>query len=217
MVAFSDTPRLTLPIARMGAVGAALLAVLACVFVPTWRLEALVMRSGLPTQLAAAAPPLGWTARGALALASGVSTAIMAWVTLHLWVGRRQLRIRLPVLARRAKVGPAVRRADAHPDAPPRAPILAQSEFGPTLTETQAEFDADQERSLPTDLATPLAAYASEATAPPRRAAPLAPGERIETFALSHEVPPEHAHSIESLLARLEQGARARGIVKRLD
>ncbi len=208
MVAFSDTPRLTLPIAPAGAGVAALIAMLGCVALPAWRLESLVVASGLPALLAAAEPPIGWTARGALALAGGVAAALFVWAALHLWVGRRQVRVRLPVLVRRAKTGPTVRRADAHPDAPPRAPILAQHEFGPLV-------DPDAERPLPADLATPLVAYATEAPAPaPPRPAPLAPGERIETFALSHDVPPEHAHSIESLLARLEQGARARGLAR---
>ncbi len=217
MVALSDTPRLTLPIALAGAALAALLAMAFCLALPVWRLEWLVVHSGLPTLLHAAAPPLGRTARLAFALAGGVGAGVIAWAALHLRVGGRKLRLRLPVLVRPTTGAPSVRRADAHPDAPPRAPIRADREFWPV--------PEGAERELPADLATPLADYDAQAILPvPRspvrapaplgRAAPLAPGERIETFALEHDVPADHAHSIESLLARLESGARARKLAR---
>lgn len=218
MVAFSHHPRLTFRIAPCGAVLAALLAVATCLLLPAAWLESLVLRSGVPSLLTAAEPPLGHTARVALALAAGGAGALITWAALFVLVGGRKLRVRVPVLVKR--VGPTVRRADAHPDAPPRAPILADRDFGAPFLDAPSP---EAERPLPADLATPLAAYAPEAIprepvrppAPIARAAPLDPGERIETFALSHDVPPEHAHSIESLLARLEQGARARGLVQR--
>lgn len=211
MVAFSDSPRLTLPIALVGAGAAALLAMALCLALPIWRLEWLALHSGLPTLLHAAAPPLGRTARLAFMLLGGATAGAIAWTVLHVRVGRRKVRLRLPVMVRLARGGPTVRRADAHPDAPPRAPIRADREFWP-VPETE-------ERPLPVDLATPLADYAVQATpsmprSPVRPPVPLAPGERIETFALQHDVPADHAHSIESLLARLENGARMRGLAR---
>lgn len=220
MVTLSDTTRLTFPIARAGAGGAALLAVLFCLALPAALMEALVMRSGLPALLAAAEPPLGHTARAALALAGGVAVALATWAALHLWVGGRKLRVRMPMLARRAAGALNVRRADAHPDAPPRAPIRADQEFAPT------QFEEVVEQVLPVDLATPLADYDAEAMLPvPRepvrppaplsRPTSLDPGERIETFPLAHDVPPDHEHSLDSLLARLERGAQARRLTRR--
>ncbi len=227
MVTLSDTTRLTFPIARAGAGAAALLAVLMCLVLPSALIETLVMRSGLPALLAAAEPPLGHTARAALALAGGVAVALLTWAALYLWIGGRKLRVRMPIFARRAAGALNVRRADAHPDAPPRAPIRADQEFAPT------QFEAVIEQVLPVDLATPLATYDAQAMLPvPRepirlpaplaravssaRAMPLDPGERIETFPLAHDVPPDHEHSLDSLLARLERGARARGLTRRV-
>jgi hypothetical protein len=98
-------------------------------------LEQLVTNSGLPSVLAAAEPPLGLTARIALALGSGVFVAGFTWLTLFVLLGNQAVALRRP--AKPDMDGPfdmppppTIRRADAHPDAPPRPPLLATRDLG---------------------------------------------------------------------------------------
>ena len=103
-------------------------------------LEPLVMDSGLPAILPAAAPPLGVTARLLVALASGGVTAIFLWMFLSLLLGgtrARSVRVR-PVEAPRLEETPALRRSDAHPDAPARAPVRAARDLGTPFLEVKA-------------------------------------------------------------------------------
>ncbi|WP_242095268.1 hypothetical protein [Sphingomonas sp. CROZ-RG-20F-R02-07] len=217
-----------------GAVGGAIV-VLACVFMPTALLERAVWASGVAALVPAAAPPLGVTARGVLALVAGGLTAAILWSALYLLfgpggvldqtrMGERDVRAQRSESKQRAV--PAVRRADAHPDAPPRRPVSA-AELGTPLMDV-----APVERSLPRDLEQPLAAFdpaaiPPEPRAPVRPVAPLTgrpaapkpaakPIARIETFALNpapasaSKPAPAPPQTIESLLRRLEQGASRR-------
>lgn len=119
--------------------GAAALAVLT---IPVGLLEMVVASTGLSEAFAAAAPPLGWKAR----LIVAAFAALMA-VAAVAAIGRshdeksgrgaakgdRKMGFafsRLTALARgRRADGPALRRADAHPDAPAREPIFASRDF----------------------------------------------------------------------------------------
>ncbi|WP_242129246.1 hypothetical protein [Sphingobium sp. Sx8-8] len=120
---------------------------------PVGLIETVVASSGLSEALPAAAPPLGMKARLLLA---GFG-AVMTWglivarkegrgvhLLTHIREGREnsapgvsKMGFALPKLnwlgrnrAGTRHEGPALRRADAHPDAPARAPIFASRDFG---------------------------------------------------------------------------------------
>ena len=203
----------------IGAGAAGVFVALTFVAMPTAWLEDLATGSGIAAVLPVAEPPLGATARAVLALGGGLAVAAVSWAALYLLVGPGGPLA--PRAAARANA-PSVRRADAHPDAPPRWPLSASE-----LSATELPAPPPPvviERELPADLDVPLAAFDPAAVLPvpmaPVRALkplapPLEPGERMETFALA--VPPrpapppaDAAPSIDALLRRLEQGAQRR-------
>jgi hypothetical protein len=98
---------------------------------PSDLFSSLVLKSGLPSLVAAAQPPLGATARLAAA-GAGALGAFVAVALILRWLGRAAA----PAAPRANDVetlapdAPRVRRADAHPDAPPRRPIFAGRDFG---------------------------------------------------------------------------------------
>lgn len=235
MVAVPRLARLTLPIAPLGAIAMFLLAAAAGVLVPGSLLESLVLWSGLPRWLPPATPPLGGSARLLFALVAGVGAGAAGWATLFLIAGKRRIAIlpRARRLAEPVEGVPIIRRADAHPDAPARRPIFAEQDLGePFLAIRAADSeatvpDADralEEQGLPGDLDLPLAAFDPAAVPDqPRepvravpslaRPAPLAPGERIATFApdpVPGIGPVAEPASLDTLLRRLEESARRR-------
>lgn len=149
------------------------------------------------------ASPTGPSFRFGVALAAGLVAAIVTWAVLL-----RSRRDR--ALLAGEEGAPVLRRADAHPDAPPRRPLSA--------AELAVPPDPSS-RDLPTDLDTPLAAFDPDAVparplAPVAAVAALAPGERIETFRLAppptrQPVAPEQP-GIDALLRRLEDHAGRR-------
>lgn len=112
----------------------------ACVVMPAASLEELVMASGLPAILSAAEPPLGMTARLMLAAGAGGLFAIFSWFGLFLMFGTRGFTIGKPGSDDSL---PNLRRADAHPDAPPRAPLLATRDLGTPFLEVTAPPKAE--------------------------------------------------------------------------
>ncbi|UZW55221.1 hypothetical protein NUH86_17405 [Sphingobium sp. JS3065] len=132
--------------ALLGALGTGLL----LFSLPVGLVETVVASSGLSEAIPAAAPPLGLTARLMLAGFGAVMTMGL--------IGVRQREKRVALLTHdkegrgngaagvskmgfalsklnwlsrdRGKSGPALRRADAHPDAPARPPIFASRDFG---------------------------------------------------------------------------------------
>lgn len=235
MPVFART-RLIRALPLVGGIVAALFGAIAMLWLPTWRLEAVVTGTGLSQMLAAAAPPLGRTAQAIAAVAGAILAGAIGWSALYLMFGTGGVLVRRPSAARRR-----VRRADAHPDAPPRAPLSA------------AEIDAadfelppplpPEERLLPQDLDQPLAAFDPGAV----RAEPRAPAQppsppqlsvaQFATLAVRRPEPVEEAEwqdapttggasepdpvpdvaaagepSIEALLARLERGAARIGV-----
>lgn len=92
---------------------------------PIALIEQAVFASGLPTVLAAAAPPLGGTARLLIVGAAATAMAAATWIAITLAGALFQPRPRKPRPARQSPP----RRADAHPDAPARKPIFASSDF----------------------------------------------------------------------------------------
>jgi hypothetical protein len=240
MVAFSRIQGLTGSISPLGAALAGIATVAAATLMPAVTLENLVWTSGIAALVPAAEPPLGVTARAVLALAGGAGAAAVTWAALYLLFGRGGYFNRV---AKGEAGAPAVRRADAHPDAPPRRPMSA-ADLGTPLMEVVPAATREPAKAaerapvkaaerapvmasvtppavaLPADLDTPLARFDPEAIrAPARGTAALAPGERLDTFALAtpavrfgepERTEPVAAPSLDALIRRLEQGAQRR-------
>jgi len=138
---------MNLPLAPLIALVAGGLAALGVAMIPVPALEALVMDSGLPSILAAAEPPLGITARLAVALGAGAFVGAFMWLSAFILLGSRGLTIggaeAEPVDAQEVAV-PVLRRADAHPDAPPRPPLLATRDLGKPFLEVRAAAPATE-------------------------------------------------------------------------
>lgn len=238
MVALTTTQRLNLPPASIAAAIVGIAAAIAVAILPTWRIEALILDSGLPSLLAAAEPPLGNTARLALMLLAAGVAATLTWLAAQ--------RVLVPQPAGRTVL--VLRRADAHPDAPAREPVMAARDLGTPFLDVTAKKDDSivqivprAETDLPRDLDVPLAAF-DPAAIPPVPATPtvtvmplhrkpmlvpeparietleLTPTHRAEPFPLplrpAADIAPIAAtdtdETIQSLLDRLE-----RGIVRR--
>lgn len=213
MATISRRKQLIIPIAPVGGVAAGCtLAVLAGVM-PAGMLEQAVVASGLPSVLTVAEPPLGLTARFLLILVGGGLATIFGWLVFFVMLGGRALAIgRRPVADAEDDV-PVLIRADAHPDAPARRPLFANSDLGTPFLDVHAPeeeyleddllagVDEDWEPlPLPEDLDQPLAAFdpgaiRDEPLQPAQSVTPLAKprpqlfedGERFETFNL---IPP---------------------------
>lgn len=138
---------MNLPLAPLIAAVAGGLAALGVAMIPVPALEALVMDSGLPSILAAAEPPLGLTARLAVALGAGAFVGAFMWLSAFILLGSRGLTIggdAEPVDSEEVAL-PVLRRADAHPDAPPRPPLLATRDLGRPFLEVRAAAPVEPE------------------------------------------------------------------------
>jgi hypothetical protein len=164
--------------------------------VPSDVLNAAVDRGGFASILPAAASPIGATGRTLLALVAGALIASLGFVPQ--W--KAMLVDRLDAFARRLRPGlragaeddaPVIRRADAHPDAPPRRPIRAASDLGDPLPifgeedRRSAPLPPPVEQSLPDDLDRPLADF--DPAAVPLR--PMAPPEPVAPLMRAPEPP----------------------------
>jgi hypothetical protein len=199
---------MNLPIAPVAAALLGGVTAAACAVMPSHMLESLVMASGLPAAVSAAAPPLGMTARLAIAVGAGGLIAVFGWLVLFLVLGTRTVTIGRGK-AVEADAAPTLRRADAHPDAPSRPPLLATRDLGTPFLEVTARAEPEpeivraaempEEQDLPMDLEQPLAAFDPDAipqipmpppvTLPPlrrvSRPAVFDTSERFETFELT--------------------------------
>jgi hypothetical protein len=260
MVAFvhrSSRQQMLRSLPLYGAVAGGLIAAVVVLVISTAALEALVWTTGVAALIPMAAPPLGMTARILLALGSGVLVGAVLWSSLYLLFGPGGPFAKRP---RREDGVPVVRRADAHPDAPPRKPMSA-ADLGTPMMEVGVggSGGARDERPIPADLDQPLAAFDPNAIRPVpmepvRPVMPLAqatilapvidasPTAEPETFVTAPLVEPVEQRvvvarepapdvsaptpiprtsrapvqpstpaTIETLLQRLEQGARRRG------
>lgn len=232
MVAYTRK-RLNLPIAGAAGAASALIAALAFAVAPLSAIEMLVVGSGLPRILSPAEPPLGATARALLCFVGSVGIGALV-----LLVGGRvfgDATIGFGRIDDTVERTPVVRRADSHPDAPPRPPVIATRELGAPMMSVGAE--QDEERALPRDLDTPLADYDPQAfveSHPPqplpsdqepdyRIAAPaplprpttLAAGERFETFDLNPPMPPTTASPRPQ--PRLDREVSVHALLERLE
>ncbi|URW75508.1 hypothetical protein M9980_13405 [Sphingomonas donggukensis] len=237
-----------LPLAPITAVAAGLMVAAACLLIPADVLEAMVSASGIPALLPAAAPPLGLTARIALAVTAGAGFGALAWCGAYVILGGEGVvTLRVPRRAAPFAVPkfalPSLRGSDAHPDAPPRAPLMAARDLGVPFLEVKAKPAPPVEADLPRDLDTPLAAFDPAAIpecpaapvpvpaplARPRPAAIQQAGERFESFDLPRPVPsiargtprpiaaPQTDATIHALLDRLERGIGRRAAPTEVD
>jgi hypothetical protein len=151
-----------------------------------------------------------------IALAFAGSTAAV-WL-----VARKNRRVR----RRTSGEPPVLRRADAHPDAPSRPPLLAMRDLGTPFLEIRASETRPVsaaaapiepallpvERALPRDLSQPLAAFDPGAI----RDVPLAAPARLPSLRAKPRderiTRPETEASIHALLDRLERGMIRRGL-----
>ncbi|MHA0318163.1 hypothetical protein ACXY7D_06740 [Sphingomonas melonis] len=202
-------------IAPVGGAVAALAVAVLFVALPATMLEDWVWRSGLPSLIGAAEPPLGTTARAVLALAGGALAGAVTWSALFLLFGPGGL------LAPRAASSdgvPVLRRADAHPDAPARRPLSAADleddddmVFAPPVTSAPPP-PPPVEQPIPADLDLPLAAFHPGALPP----VPLTPVRPVPPLrvpakpAAEEPAAPAAPPTIESLIDRLERVTRRR-------
>jgi hypothetical protein len=141
MVAYSFVQRLTPNLALAGAGLAGALVALATLAIPAGLLEDIVVTSGIAAFVPAAEPPLGATARICVGVFAGGAVALIAWLLLSALLAWRDSR-REPESGERR---PAVRRADAHPDAPPRPPLLATRDLGMPFAAKVEQADSKPE------------------------------------------------------------------------
>ena len=139
-------PKLSFLSARAFDAGLAALAAVSAGFVafamPESLFSGLVEASRLPDFLPAAQPPLGETARFAAAGAAALLTFASVWALMAL-LGRVPAR-RRPEAEPEAEA-PKIRRADAHPDAPARRPLLARDLGEPLDLDDYPEATAEEE------------------------------------------------------------------------
>ncbi|WP_375398899.1 hypothetical protein [uncultured Sphingomonas sp.] len=238
MDATSRRQHLILPVAPSIAAGAGMLIAMFLIALPAAVLEWLVVDSGIAALVTAAEPPLGLTARLAIAGVAGGVTTAMLWLGLHQLIGGRSIVLGTPVEDDGA---PVLRRADAHPDAPSRRPLFAASDLGTPFLDIHAPAPTalaeakswPEERTLPADLDTPIAPFAAPETLPEvaedaadvaaTATARFGSHERIETFELTPMIrPPAPAADVDEtsaplpqatihdLLTRLERGVHRR-------
>lgn len=166
----SGAMRFAVPLAPAIAMVLAALGALMFLLMPTAVLEDLVVDSGIASLVTAAQPPLGVTAHFAIAFLVALVVGGVSWFGLFLLIGTRMVAI-----GRNARDDgvPILRRADAHPDAPPRRPVFANRDLGTPFLEVTADTPppmsaadamayvppAVEERPIPADLDTPLATY----------------------------------------------------------
>ncbi|WP_052507694.1 hypothetical protein [Sphingomonas hengshuiensis] len=126
---------------RSAPLAATVLGVLAAIGVaamPGATLESLVTESGLPSVIAAAEPPLGMTARALVALGVGLFVAGFAWLLVVVATGGGVAEAPDDDVHFGDLPTPVIRRADAHPDAPPRPPLRAMRDLGTPFLEVRA-------------------------------------------------------------------------------
>ncbi|HEY0086389.1 MAG TPA: hypothetical protein VGB65_10820 [Allosphingosinicella sp.] len=110
-------------LALAGFAGAALL--FAAFWLPEWRLTQIALASGLADIFPPAQPPLGFTARVAFAAAVGIVVFGGSLLLLKL-ADRPRVKRRAFTEADAPPEPIRLRRADAHPDAPARRPLVAR-------------------------------------------------------------------------------------------
>jgi hypothetical protein len=115
---------------------------------PQPRFDDVVALSGLPAILSAAQPPLGTTARVAVMIAAGLAAFVIVWFILRA-LGKPGARAkRRAELEELEMAPPRLRRADMHPDAPSRRPILAGVDLGRPFDDLPTDRDPGDEAPI---------------------------------------------------------------------
>ena len=160
MVAIRAARSLNIPAPTLAAAIAGGLVALGLLVLPAGPLESLVLRSGLPSILAAAEPPLGFTARFGLALVLGGGAATAAWYAALAVAGTSGMTAPiLRMLKRQAAEAPPrpPLRATLDLDMPPLdSPVTVSLDPGPAA---DIVFPEPVEQAMPADLDQPMAAY----------------------------------------------------------
>lgn len=130
---FAQLPKIPVASAVSGLIVAALI-----LMTPNPWFEAFIIETGLPNLLTPAEPPLGARARIVFALIAALIVTIGAWGVLTAILGRKSRTSSEEhygyAEADEAHESPRIRRrADSHPDAPYRRPIMAGDEMGVPL------------------------------------------------------------------------------------
>jgi len=232
---FAGRSPVAVPIAPTAGIVVGALVAIAFLSMPIAVIEDMAMDSGVAAMLTAAAPPFGLTARLTVAFFAALAAGGITWFGLFLTLGARTVLLNRGTPADGV---PVLRRADAHPDAPPRRPVFANRDLGTPFLEVKAEpivEDVDpvvespfvvEACDVPEDLDTPIAAYRTPDDSPlpdpepqpvltPVSAPRFAPHERIETFGLATQADDEPfaplpQATIHDLLERLERGVAKR-------
>lgn len=144
-----------------------------------------VSLTGLPALVPAAAPPLGDTARIGVALVAALATFAAVWLVLRALGDPGRIR-RVARPHPEMAGAPKLRRADVHPDAPPRRPLFARHELGTPLDERVFE-----------------AAPAHAGDAPEESVLEL---DELARFTPAASVPEPEAPTLSHLMQRLELG-----------
>jgi hypothetical protein len=153
---------LDLPVAGLSALAAAF----AAFAVPQDLLARAVVATGLPSILSAAQPPLGLTARVAIAVTAAALVFGIVFLLLRLF--DRSGMSAPQSEPGEAMAGPRVRRRDGHPDAPAPRPISAARDLGEPAP-PRAHRAAAPSETVPLwlDEAVPVAAPAADAEPEP--------------------------------------------------
>lgn len=123
----------------------------AVMLTPMGLIEMASASSGLPAIVSAAAPPLGEKARLLLAFTAGIGAMAFAFALNLLLEKMRNRTPSLMDMSYEEESIPTFNRADSHPDAPPRRPIFANSDFaeiGP-LAVSAASVESSEGLRLP--------------------------------------------------------------------
>jgi len=220
-----------LPVAALAGLAAAIVAFA----MPADLLGQLVSATGLPQLLAAAEPPLGLKARGAIGIAA--AAASFGFVFMMMRMLDRAGRTKHMPEPEIDEDAPRLRRRDLHPDAPICRPISATRDFGepapPPLRhpDPEAQIWCEEPESPSEALEAPAAPDAREAPDADQQAAPSWSASLEEPLELAdHHVPawlpdaapqaeaekdepkpePVTEASLADLMRRLEHGLKRR-------
>ena len=200
-----------LPVAGLAALAVAFVAFA----MPADLLGRLVSATGLPHLLAAAEPPLGLKARGAIGIAGAIAAFGFVFMTMRMLdrSGRKR-----PRPEPEAMVGeeerPRLRRRDLHPDAPVCRPISANRDFGepapPPMEPALAPEPAGD--GFPAWLAEPEPEELELQTSPTPESESEAVTSAIEPRIepAQRAIEPAAEASLPELMRRLEQGLARR-------
>ncbi|MFL6862894.1 MAG: hypothetical protein ACJ8DZ_07830 [Allosphingosinicella sp.] len=186
--------------------------------------EGLVARTGLARFVAAARPPLGADARWAAIAAAGLVVAALVWSAMKALDrhGSEPFVIDEPADAPRAEPAIRLRKADAHPDAPARAPILASEELGEPLELVPEQAVEWHDEPAPVPEPAPEPTFEAPRPLPPflvREAPEVAESAAQPPFEPEAEPEPApESASIGQLMQRFETGlARKQQAIARQD